>query len=434
MNTHSLSRRDLLRSAAWAGVGGKLLAGTAVHAGTAAPSLTDTSTPPLPPLELQRRNPEAYWGRIRSEQFELGEKRVFLNPGSLGVIPKPVLEAVMKGLHRQAQWPTDDAPRWGYETLDDERSTMASFLGCRKEELAFTHNSTEAMSYVASGLDLKAGDEVILTNQEHPGGYSAWRMRAARTGVVVKEVEIPVTPSGPAELHDRLIQAIGPKTRVLMFSGITSPTGLVLPTRELCESARTKGVISVVDGAHMDGQTPVDLHSLGCDYFTGSPHKWLFAPAGCGLLYGRGDALDHLWPTVCNAGWDKATEIHGARFMMIGTNNRAIIDGMMAGLRLFREIGEEAIYARQRQLSRRIVERVLERPYVELVTPNDERMFRAMVSIHFKETELTRLFAAMKEAGIYVIGGPRSRLSANVYSRPSDIDAFFDVCDRFLKR
>lgn len=429
-----LSRRTLLRRAAGLGIAAGI--SSAAPGTQAAPSFGSGdpfSTPPLPSADLLRQDPERFWAQVRADQFQLSEKRVFLNPGSLGAIPKPVLKTLMEAHTRQAEWPTDDAPRWGYETLENERAEMGAFLGCKKEELAFTHNCTEGMSIIAGGLDLKAGDEVLLTNQEHPGGYSGWRMRAARTGIHVREVEIPVSPKDPGELADRMISAIGPKTRAMMFSGITSPTGLVMPVRELCRSARDRGVISVVDGAHMDGQIHVNLAELGCDYFTGSPHKWMFAPAGCGLLYGRDTLLDQVWPAVCNSGWDNAGALHAARFMMMGTNNKAIIEGMMAGLRFLKALGPEVIYARQHQLIRHAIQKVRERPYVELVTPDDDRMFNAMLSIRFKESELTKMFAAMKDANIYVIGGQRSRVSTNIYARPSDIDAFFDVCDRFLK-
>lgn len=430
----TLSRRSLLRRAAVLGIATGISAPSlSVHAAPTSSSSDPFSTPPLPPSDLLRQDPERFWARVRSDQFQLAENRAFLNPGSLGAIPKPVLKQLMVAHTRQAEWPTDEAPRWGYEVLEDERAEMGAFLGCKKEELAFTHNCTEGMSIIAGGLDLKAGDEVIMTNQEHPGGYSGWRMRAARTGIVVREVEIPVTPKDPGELADRLLSAIGPKTRVMMFSGITSPTGLVMPVKELCRAVRERGVISVVDGAHMDGQVHVNLTELGCDYFTGSPHKWMFAPAGCGLLFGRESNLDRLWPAVCNSGWDNASGLHAARFMMMGTNNKAIIEGMMAGLRFLKAIGPEAVYARQHHLIRYAIQKVRERPYVELVTPDDDRMFNAMLSIRFKESELTKMFATMKEANIYVIGGQRSRLSANIYARPSDIDAFFAVSDRFLK-
>ena len=215
---------------------------------------TRAELPALPNRGWLNTDPERFWAALRSEQFLLPEGRVYLNPGSLGVAPRPVLQAVIASLQRGAEYATDDIERWGYETLEPERREMAEFLGCGPAELAFTHNCTEAMSFIANGLDLAAGDEVLLTNQEHIGGSCCWRLKAARTGITVREVEIPLTPKEPAEILDRLIAAIGPRTRVLSFSGITSPTGLILPSRELCRAVREKGLLTVIDGAHMDGQ------------------------------------------------------------------------------------------------------------------------------------------------------------------------------------
>ena len=310
---------------------------------------------------------------------------------------------------------------------------MADFLGCAKEELAFTHNCTEAMSFIAHGLDLKTGDEVVMTDQEHGGGSSCWRVKAARTGTVVREVPIPITPTEPGELVDRLISAIGPRTRVLSFSGITSPTGLILPTQQICQAARDKGVITVVDGAHMDGQIPVNLHDLGCDYFAGSPHKWMFAPAGCGLLYGRGDFLDRLWPSVVASGWDNKQDLHAARFMMVGTNNRAIFDGMMEGLRFLKRLGPELVYARTHYLAQLVLEQARRRKCFEAVTPDDSRFFHAIVSLNCNARNADALPAAMRANNINAITGPRFRISTHIHSRPSDIEKLFDLCDTVLE-
>lgn len=391
-----------------------------------------TPSPPLPEAALRVRDPEAYWTRVRREQFLLPDDRAFLNPGSLGVMPRPVLNAVFESLARGAEYATDTVPRWGYESLEPERAEMAAFLGCAPEEIAFTHNCTEAMSFIAAGLDLKAGDEVLTTNQEHGSGISCWRVKAARVGVVVREVDIPVTPRDPSELLERLVGAIGPRTRVLSFSGVTSPTGLVLPSREICEAARAKGVLTVLDGAHMDGQMPVHLRQLGCDFFAGSPHKWMFAPAGCGLLYGRPDALGQLWPTVASGGWDNRDGLKSARFMMVGTNNRSTIDGMIAGVRFLKALGEDAVYSRQQELARHVLEHARRRSYIEVVTADDPRLYRAMVSIRFKPEKLEPLWTAVRAANIGVLGGQRLRISSHVHTRKADIDRFFAVCDRVL--
>lgn len=238
---------------------------------------------PLPARSLLQDNPERYWQQLREEQFFLPTWRVFLNNGSLGVIPKPVYRRVSDYLSEGAGLITDIYPRWGYETLDEHRSKLSAFLGCHKDELAITHSATTAMSIIAAGLDLAPGDEVLMTDQEHPSGRGCWQLKAARSRTTVREVAIPQTPRNSAELADRITSAIGPRTRVLSFSGITTTTGLILPTREICAYARSKGVITVVDGAHMHGQIPVNVRELGCDFMAGSPHKWMFAPAGSTL-------------------------------------------------------------------------------------------------------------------------------------------------------
>ena len=153
---------------------------------------------------------EAYWKRIRTEQFLLPDWQVYLNSGSLGVPPKPVVDAVCESLTRGARLLTDEYPRWGYETMDAQRTEYAEFLGCKKDELAFRHNATEAMSTVAGGLDLKAGDEVLITDQEHPSGRGPWLRKQARRGIVVCKVAIPLPPKSPEQLVALLVSAVGP--------------------------------------------------------------------------------------------------------------------------------------------------------------------------------------------------------------------------------
>jgi len=439
--TSGLSRREALRRWAQGGVGAGLglLTGCASPGPSAPPAAApgthglQKAAPALPDPTLRRTDPETYWSRIRRDQFLLPEKRAFLNPGSLGVMPRPVLKAVFDSMQRGAEYPTDTVQRWGYEAMEPERAEMAGFLGCDPGDLAFTHNCTEAMGFIAAGLDLKPGDEVVSTNQEHGSGISCWRVKAARSGITLREVEIPVTPRDSDELLERIVSALGPRTRVLSFSGITSPTGLVLPSKAICEAARARGILTVVDGAHMDGQMPVNLADLGCDYFAGSPHKWLFAPAGCGLLYGRPEALDRLWPSVASGGWDNKTGLKAARFMMVGTNNRATIDGMIAGLRFLKALGEEAVYERQHALAAHALSAARQRSYLELVTPEDPRLHRAMISIRFKSDRLDPLWNELKREDIGVLGGQRLRLSFHVHTRKSDIDRFFGVCDRVLR-
>lgn len=386
---------------------------------------------PLPDAALRQSDPEAYWKRIREEQFFLPDWRNFLNNGSLGVAPRPVVAAVEEFLERGAGLLNDEYPRWGYETLDAERAEMAEFLGCKKEELAVTHNATEGLSTIAAGIDLKAGDEIVMTDHEHVSGKAGWALRAARHGVVVREVEIPHPPESSAQLADIMVSAIGPKTRVLFFSGILSPTGVIMPVRQICDAARAKGVITVVDGAHMNGQIPLRLSELGCDYYAGSPHKWMFAPAGSGILYIREENLDRLWPSIVTGGWDEK-QAGAARFMKVGTNNRAITVGMMAGLRFLKSLGPENVYARIHELAKRNYRMAASRPYLEILSGADDRLYGALVTISFRGAKLDDLWRTARERRIWVYGAEQLRLSTHIHTRPQDLDAFYTLVDEVI--
>lgn len=382
---------------------------------------------PLPSLSLFEQSPEEYWLRLRKEQFLLPDARVFLNNGSLGVTPRPVLQAVVDFMTQSASLRSDEYPRWGYETLDEHRREMAEFLGCSKDELAFMHNATEAMSTIAGGLDLKPGDEVLITDQEHPSGRGPWYQKAARYGITVREVKIPLPPKSSGELADVVVSAIGSRTRVLSFSGILTTTGTVMPVRAICDAARSKGVLTVVDGAHMNGQIPVKLSELGCDYYAGSPHKWLFAPAGCGLLYIREEAMDRLWANTVTGNWDDK-KLKAARFMMVGTNNRAIFEGMRAGVRFLREIGPERVYGRIHDLAKLARQKFSALPQLAMITPEDDRLCGSLVSWRFpKDANLVPLWEYCKEHKIWPYQSAQLRLSTHIHTRVADLDAFAEA-------
>jgi selenocysteine lyase/cysteine desulfurase len=385
----------------------------------------------MPPASLRESDPETYWTRIREQEFHLPGWRCFLNNGSLGVAPRRVVRRMKNYLETAASLVNDDYPRWGYETLDDERAAVAAFAGCKKEELAFTHNATEALSTVAEGIDLKPGDEVVLTDHEHPSGLNPWLRRARRDGITMREVKIPHPPKDPAQLADLLISAIGPKTRVLSFSGILSPTGILLPVREICAAARAKGVLTLVDGAHMNGQVPFRIDELNCDFFAGSPHKWMFAPAGCGILYVREEHIERLWPTIVTGGWDDPA-MKAGRFMRLGTNNRATVEGMMEGLRFLQEIGPDAIYARIHSLARTCLRMARERSYIQPLTPGDDRMYGSLVCLTFPGKNLDPLWEAFKKRRIWTIGSTRMRVSCHIHTRLKDLEYFFETLDEVL--
>jgi selenocysteine lyase/cysteine desulfurase len=382
----------------------------------------------LPDVQLRAANPEKYWLQMREQQFLLPKWRNFLNNGSLGVMPRPVLTAVEDFMEKGAGLLSDEYPRWGYETLDEERAELAAFLGCRTGELAIMHSATEALSTVAAGLDLQAGDEVLMTDREHPSGKAGWQMRAARHGITLREVKIPHPPKSSGELAEIMIGAIGPRTRVISFSGILSPTGVIMPVRQICAAARAKGVLSLVDGAHMSGQIDMNLSELGADFLAGSPHKWMFAPAGSGYLYIREEHLDRLWPSTVTGDWDTKS-LQAARFMRYGTNNRAVVVGMIAGLRFLQAVGAQAVYARIHSLGQRIFDQAMRRPYLRQIAPSDPRLRAGLVTIGIPPEHFGEVLHKAKQRHIWTLLSSDLRISGHIHTRPEDIDAFFTLLD-----
>jgi isopenicillin-N epimerase len=404
----AMERRRILQAAAMFGL----------------PAVTALAQKPLPPDKLLSTDAETYWTQIRREQFLLAETRTYLNNGSLGVAPRSVIQAMADYSEEGATLSKDEYPRWGYETLDRQREAFAAFVGCNKQELAIMHSATEAMSTIAAGLDLKSGDEVLITDQEHPSGRGCWYLRQARHGIAVREAKIPMPPPKPEALVDLLVSAIGPNTKVLSFSGILTTTGLIMPVREICEAARRKGVVTVVDGAHMLGQVPVRISNLGCDYFAASPHKWMFAPPGSGLLYIREENLGKLWPTIVTGNWDDK-KLEAARFMMVGTNNRAVVEGAVAGLKFLQTIGVDHVYRRIHDLARDVRARASAISYLELLTPDDDRSYGGLVTFRFHAKDLSAFRKACRDRRIWIYGGDLLRVSTHIHTRRKDLDALF---------
>src|SRR5580658_4999474 len=304
----------------------------------------------LPDRTLFDQNEEAYWRELR-QQFLIPADEVYLNNGTLGSSPAPVLRAVFEGYEdceRLNEADPEDYPIWGYGPWNEFRDPLAAFVGCNRDEIALLRNATEANSYIANGIDLKQGDEVLMTDQEHPGGLQPWRLRAKRYGVVVKTVTLPKPVKDPSQVLNLFNDAIGDRTRVIFFSHITTVTGVVLPAKELCALARSKGILSFVDGAHVTGMMRLNVTDLGCDAYSSSPHKWLQAPKGTGFLYIRDDVMDRIWNTIVTEGWDEP-KLKAERFQRIGSSNVPSLWGLKAAIEFASAIGIDRIERRHRE-------------------------------------------------------------------------------------
>jgi isopenicillin-N epimerase len=183
--------------------------------------------PALPDAALYESNEEAYWSGLR-KQFLIPDDEVYLNNGTVGSSPIPVLKAVFDGYHeteKMAAEDPEDYPIWGYGPWNEFRDPLAEFVGCTRDEIALVRNATEGNSYIANGLDIRPGDEVLMTDQEHPGGEQPWNLRAKRYGIVVKKITLPKPVPDAATVLNLFNDAMTPRTRVIFFSHITTVTG-----------------------------------------------------------------------------------------------------------------------------------------------------------------------------------------------------------------
>jgi len=245
-----------------------------------------------------------YWDSIR-DKFMFQDGLIMMNNGTVGPMPKPVFNTLIKAFKVQATHPVDV---YAYLPMQEEevRGKVAAFIGASEDEVAIVRNTTEGMNFVANGLDMEAGDEVLMSSMEHPGGTHPWKIKEKRYGIKVTEVPIGLPPQSVDEFVGGFERAITPKTRIISISHTVYISGLMAPLKELCTMAHEKGLLVAADGAHAIGMLDLNMHDLGVDFYATSPYKWLGAPTGVGVFYVRKEAQDELWPTICTSGWDKS--------------------------------------------------------------------------------------------------------------------------------
>ncbi len=377
---------------------------------------------------------ESYWREIQ-QAFTLDRTITNLNNGYTCPSPRVVHEALKRYLDESNQAPIYYMWNLLEPNIESVRRKLAAEAGCDPEELAVTRNASEALQICQLGLDLKAGDEVITTNQDYGRMLDTWDQRVRRDAISVKKLSFPV-PTTASDLRQRFERAITPRTRVLHFCHITNLTGQLFPVRDLCRLARDRGIQTIVDGAHAFAHFPFKLSDLECDYYGTSLHKWLLAPVGTGFLYVRREHIETLWP-LTPANVAKSRDIR--KFEEVGTHPAANHNAIAEALAFHQAIGVERKAARLRYLTDRWANRLAANPRVKMLSsrvPN-ESWGLANVSLQgvdvskayeFLWTKYRIITAAIKHAEYQGL-----RVTPNIYTTLDEIDTFAEAVETLLK-
>jgi isopenicillin-N epimerase len=323
--------------------------------------------------------------------------------------------------------------------VESVRRDLAHEFGCDVEEIAITRNASEAMETLIFGIDLKAGDEVIITDQNYPRMITSWEQRARRDGIVVKKIAFPIPLPSPSVFVDRVREAITPRTKVIEFPQITNLSGQVLPVRDVVRLGREKSIQVFVDGAHAFAHLPFKRDDLECDYFGCSLHKWLLAPIGTGFLYVRKPKQKSIWPLM---GADPPLDEDIRKYEQIGTHPAANHNAIAAALAFHRSIGTDRKIARLRYLRDRWAKPLLAAdPRVKLWTPiSDDAASGGIALVQIQGIDSGKLFGYLWDKHRIVTSPTKHaqfqgvRVTPNVYTTLDEVDSFIDAMKQALAK
>lgn len=388
---------------------------------------------------VEDESPDGVYWEALSKHFLFKDGLVMMNNGTVGPMPKPVFNTLMKYFRTQVTNPFDVynfIPR----KKEEVRARLAQFINASPDEIVITRNTTEGMNFVASGLDMKEGDEVLLSTMEHPAGTHPWRLKEKRFGIKIKEVPIGLPPKNVNEVVSAFEKAISPRTKIISISHTVFISGLITPLKELSRMAHEKDVLVLADSAHGIGMLNLDMKELGIDFFASSPYKWLGAPTGVGLLYARKEAQDKLWPTIASSGWDDPASAR--KFETLGQRADALIVALGEAVDFQNAIGKERIERRIKTLAGYLKRELKKIPGVKLHTSQDAYLSGGLTAFSVEGVDPEKIVNFTREKHNIVVrtignkekGTYGVRVSTHIYVSLRHCDMFLEGLRHLVKR
>ncbi len=307
---------------------------------------------------------EDFWSWVKSE-YTVSPTLLNLNNG--GVCPQP---KVVQDAHIRFYQYCNEAPSYYMWRILDQgreelRSKLADLGGCSPEEVAINRNATEGLNTVIFGLNLKAGDEVVLTKQDYPNMLNAWKQREKRDGIKLVFLDLNLPSEDADALTEQYVKAFTPRTKVVHVTHMINWIGQVMPVRKIADEAHKRGIEVIADGAHSFALFDFKISDLGADYYATSLHKWLCAPFGSGMLYIRQNKIRNVWALLSNNEPD-GPDIR--KFESLGTRSFASEMAIATAVDFHNSIGTARKFARAHYLKNYWMERVREMPGVKIHT------------------------------------------------------------------
>ena len=380
-----------------------------------------TTAFPAPPTKFD----EPYWQTVRG-QFVMPSDLAVLNAANLCPSSGAVLETLYRATKDMDRDPSFDNRAKLGDGREATREALARFLRVAPEEIVITRNTSESNNLVSSGVDLKAGDEVLISSDNHPSNNTAWHQKAKRFGFAVKEVATPNPHPGFDYYVEAFTKAITPNTKVIAFTHLTSTVGDLFPAKELCRVARERGILSMVDGAQTFGLLDVDLSDMQPDFYSGSAHKWPCGPKENGVLYINKSAQSKIWASIYSAypgrvGVSKTFEGFGQR------DEPAMI-AFGEALKIQTSVGRGAIEDRARELTQALIAGLSKIDGIKIWTSTDPSRSVAVLSFQPGNLDVRKLSLALYQkdrVACATRGGqdrPGIRFSPHFYNTHAEID------------
>jgi isopenicillin-N epimerase len=378
---------------------------------------------------------EDYWAEIRNA-FTIDRDIINFNNGYCSPSPRTVQESMRRYLDYSDMGPLHTMIHILEKQVEVVRRRIAQAAGCDPEEIAITRNSSESLENAQYGIDLKAGDEVLTTNQDYPRMLTTFRQRERREGIVLKTISFPVPPPSMDDLYNRFERAVTPKTKLILVCHITNRTGQIFPIKRICDMAHARNIPVIVDGAHAFSHFPYKLSDFDCDYYGVSLHKWTYAPVGTGFLYVKKSRIASTWSLMAS---DAKQDTDIRKFEEIGTHPAANHNAISEALLFNENIGIDRKAARLRYLRNRWAHRLAQNPKCKILHSEDPAQSCGIGFLSFNGIESAKMYNALwtkyniLTASIGHEEYDGLRITPNIYSTVRDVDFFSEMVEKEVK-